>query len=343
MKEPLISIIMPVYNSQNYVKTAVDSILMQSYKNIEILCVNDCSTDNSLEVLNCIAETDSRVSVIDSPVNVGAGEARNLGIAQAKGEYITFVDADDTIEPDLYEKVVKKISETDADEVVWGLVEEHYNDSDELIKTLPIVSAEAFVTDNHSIIKTILQMEENSLFGYQWNSFYRASTIKENNIRFEKALFYEDYFFNLEFAKYMKNLAVLEYAGYHYFKRVNSSITHRFTKDYFSLSYRRIESMYRFSIEAGYSEQDLYDILGNRLLRYTFSALARNHNNLSEMNLTDMIDWAKEISSRELYSVLVPNCKTSNVAHSILRMLIDKKQYFAMVIVGKVISILKSK
>ncbi len=340
MKEPLISIIMPVYNSQNYVKTAVDSILMQSYKNIEILCVNDCSTDNSLEVLNSIAETDSRVSVIDSPVNVGAGEARNLGIMQAKGEYITFVDADDTIEPDLYEKVVKKISETDADEVVWGLVEEHYNNSDKLIKTISIVSEEAFLTDNHSIIKTILQMEENSLFGYQWNSFYRASTIKENNIKFEKALFYEDYFFNLEFAKHIKNLAVLEYAGYHYFKRVNSSITHRFTKDYFALSYRRIESMYRFCVDSGYTEQDLYDILGNRLLRYTFSALSRNHNPLSEMSFAEMKKWTEKNTTLAMFPVLLPKCNTVGLPHKILKFLISKKLFVFQVLVGKTVYII---
>lgn len=341
MKNPLVSVIMPVYNSQQYVKAAVNSIVKQSYKNIEIICVNDCSTDESLAVLNELAENDRRIKVIDSPVNVGAGEARNLAINQAQGEYITFVDADDTIEQELYQRVVDEIHLNNPDQVVWGLIEEHFDDNDKLIKTVPIISAYRFQDNKRDIVKTVLELEENSLFGYQWNSFYRASVIKDNNIKFEKALFYEDYFFNLEFAKCMKTLSVLDYAGYHYFKRVNSSITHRFTKDYFALSYRRIESMYNYCSDMGYVESDVYNILGNRLLRYTFSALSRNHNPLSEMAFLDMKKWVKENTNREMYSILLPKCETNNAAHKVLKMLVKNQNSTFMVFIGKFVYLLK--
>lgn len=340
MKNPLVSVIMPVYNSQQYVKAAVNSIVNQTYKNIEILCVNDCSTDDSLSVLNELASQDSRVKVIDSPVNVGAGEARNLAINVAKGEYITFVDADDTIEPDLYQRVIDEINKNNPDQVVWGLIEEHFDNSDKLIKTVPIISAYRFQDNEADIVKTVLELEENSLFGYQWNSFYRASVIKDNHIRFEKALFYEDYFFNLEFAKCMKTFSVIEYAGYHYFKRVNSSITHRFTKDYFALSYRRIESMFCYCESMGYLEPEVYNILGNRLLRYTFSALSRNHNPLSEMSRADMIKWVKENTSREMYKVILPACTFSNPAHKVLNLLIRFKCNALIVGLGKLVYLL---
>lgn len=341
MNNPLVSVIMPVYNSQQYVKAAVNSIVNQTYENIEILCVNDCSTDDSLSVLNELASKDSRVKVIDSPVNVGAGEARNLAIKEAKGEFITFVDADDTIEPDLYQRVIDEINKNNPDQVVWGLVEEHFDDSDTLVKTVPIVSAYRFLDNETDIVKTVLELEENSLFGYQWNSFYRASVIKENHIRFEKALFYEDYFFNLEFAKCMKTFSVLDYAGYHYFKRVNSSITHRFTKDYFALSYRRIESMFRYCESMGYLEPEVYNILGNRLLRYTFSALSRNHNPLSEMSFSDMKKWVGENITREMYSLLLPKCEANNPAHKVLKILIKNRNSTLMVLIGKLVYLLK--
>lgn len=337
MNNTLVSVIMPVYNSQQYVKAAVNSIVNQTYGNIEILCVNDCSTDDSLSVLNELASKDSRVKVIDSPVNVGAGEARNLAIKEAKGEFITFVDADDTIEPDLYQRVIDEINKNNPDQVVWGIVEEHFDDNDTLVKTVPIVSAYRFLDNETDIVKTILELEDNSLFGYQWNSFYRASVIKDNNIRFEKALFYEDYFFNLEFAKCMKTFSVLDYAGYHYFKRVNSSITHRFTKDYFALSYRRIESMYRYCESMAYLEPEVYNILGNRLLRYTFSALSRNHNPLSEMSFYDMKKWVKENTTREIYSTLLCKCVACNPAHKILNILIKNHNSTLMVLIGKVV------
>lgn len=340
MKNPLVSVIMPVYNSQQYVKAAVNSIVKQTYENIEIICVNDCSTDDSLSVLKDLASSDCRIKIIDSPVNVGAGEARNLAIAQAKGEYITFVDADDTIEPDLYQRVIDEINKNNPDQVVFGLVEDYFNEKDELIKSVPVTSGYGFYSDKNSIMHTILELEDNFLFGYQCTSFYRASIIADNKIFFTKHLFYEDYFFNLEFAKLMKTLSVIDYAGYHYFKRKNGSITRTFTKDYFELSYSRIESMYQYCLEEDYLCSDVYNILGNRLLRYTFSALSRNHNPLSEMSRADMIKWVKENTSREMYKVILPACTFSNPAHKVLNLLIRFKCTALIVGLGKLVYLL---
>ncbi len=341
MKNPLVSVIMPVYNSQQYVKAAVNSIIEQTYENIEIICVNDCSTDDSLSVLNELVAKDSRVKVIDSPVNVGAGEARNLAIVQAKGEYITFVDADDTIEPDLYQRVIDEINKNNPDQVVFGIVEDYFNEKDQLIKSVPVTSPYGFYSNDREIMRVVLQLEDNFLFGYQCTSFYRTSIVLDNNILFTKHLFYEDYFFNLEFIKHMKTISVIDYAGYHYFKRKNGSITRTFTKDYFELSYSRIESMYQYCESKGYMEADMYNILGNRILRYTLSALSRNHNPLSEMSFSDMKKWGDENTSREIYSLLLPRCRTSNIAHKALKLFIENNLSVLMVLVGKVIYLIR--
>lgn len=341
MYAPLISVVMPVYNSERFVEVAVNSILAQTYQNIEIICVNDCSKDNSLAVLNSLAKKDERVVVVDSNVNVGAGEARNIGMAKANGEYITFVDADDTIDSDLYEKVVKKLEETNADQAVWGLIEKYYTDSGKPTRTVPVIHEEAFVTNDEEMTKVILSLENKLIFGYQWNSFYRADIIKNQKIKFEKSILYEDFFFNLEFAKHMKTLAVLDCAGYNYFRRDNTSITHGFVKDYFDLSYRRIEEMYRFCADRGYDEQNLFDILGNRLLRYTFSALSRNHNPLSKMSFSDIVKWSRNVADMELYKELLPKCNADNPAHKVLKVLISKKCAFCMAFIGKIVYVLK--
>lgn len=334
---PFLSVIIPVYNAEQYVRSAVESVLSQTFEDLEIICVNDASNDASLSVLLELQAADSRVKVIDSPKNVGAGGARNLGLEAACGTYITFIDADDAIEPDLYERAVDRAKSSGADEVVWGLVEGHYDAADKLIRTVPIVPKEITAADPSELTAVVLKLEEDTLFGYQWNSFYRANIIHEHHIRFEKSLFYEDYFFNLEFAKHMCSLATMDFAGYHYFKRVNGSITHQFTKDYFELSYRRVESMYAFCTDRNYTDPRVYTVLANKLLRYTLSALSRNHNPLAKMKWAQQRQWVEENTGRPLYGSLLSQARISHPVFSVLRFLIRRNQYSLMVLIGKVV------
>ena len=96
--EPLVSIVIPVYNVENFVKDTLSSVCNQTYKNIEIICVDDGSTDNSLSVLNFYSEKDKRIKVL-SQSNSGVSAARNNGIRAAEGEYICFLDSDDFMHP----------------------------------------------------------------------------------------------------------------------------------------------------------------------------------------------------------------------------------------------------
>ncbi len=337
--KPFLSVIMPVYNGEQYVKQAVESVLAQTFTDLEVICVNDASADNSLSVLLDLQKSDARVKVIDSKENVGAGGARNLGLDVAVGTYVTFVDADDTIEPDLYERAVAVAGSSDADEIVWGLVEEHYDADGQLVRTVPIVPASQVVTEPLEITAAVLQLEEKTLFGYQWNSFYRNSILQEHGIRFEEALFYEDYFFNLAFARRMRSLATMDFVGYHYFKRVNASITHQFTKDYFDLSYRRVDEMVTFLQQRGYTKPCVYTVLGNRLLRYTLSALQRNCDPRSKMDYKARKQWFLAMRQLPLYAQLLPKAKISNPAHAVLAVIIKCKLCLAADLTGRLIDL----
>lgn len=337
-KTPVISVIMPVYKAEAYIENSVKSVLKQSFKDIEIICVNDCSPDKSLEKLLELQEFDARVKVVDLPQNVGAGAARNAGIAIATGEYITFVDADDVIEDDLYQKAYEACKESDVDQVVWGLIEDHYDVNNNIVKKVPITSKAETVIESNDYVEKVLELEEKTLFGYLWNSMYRAEIIKKANIQISDAIFYEDYFFNLDFAKEAKSLMTLDYIGYHYAKRPNNSITHQFSKDYFDLSYERIESLYTFCVQRAYSAKDLYDILGNRLLRYTLSALSRNSSPKAGMDMAEQKRWFQAICKKEMYLKVVPNCTPSNIVHSVLRWCIAHKCSGLAVAMGNLIN-----
>ena len=340
-KEVQLSVIMPVFNAEAYLEAAVKSVISQTLEDIEIICVDDCSTDGSLDILKRLSTEDDRILVIHSEKNVGAGKARNIGIETAKGKFITFMDSDDIIEPDLYAKAYERTQGGLIDEVVWGLTEEHYDKKGSFKRSVTILPESVYCDEADKLIETVLHLERDTLFGYQWNSLYKASVIFENNLRFTDSLFYEDYFFNLKFIGCAKTLVTLKIAGYHYYKRVNGSITNSFSGDYFNLSFKRVKTMYDFCVSRNYINSEMYEILGNKLLRYTLSALSRNNNKLSKMNQKEQKQWFYDICELPLYSQILPDSGKQNIAFSLLRRSILKKRAGLALLMGKLCFLLK--
>ncbi len=130
MSSPKISIIIPVYNVEKYLKDCMDSVVNQTYKDIEIICVNDCSADNSLDILNEYAEKDSRIIVINKPVNQGLLSARKTGVAAANGEYIIFLDSDDYIKADLCKFIADITQKYDNDIIQFNIDVKNYSGED---------------------------------------------------------------------------------------------------------------------------------------------------------------------------------------------------------------------
>ena len=117
---PLVSVIIPVYNVEEYLRQCLDSVREQTLSDIEIICVNDSSTDGSLSILEEYAKKDPRIQVVTQP-NGGAGAARNKGLSMAAGKYLSFLDSDDFFEPDMLELAYKKAEEDKADFVVFDV------------------------------------------------------------------------------------------------------------------------------------------------------------------------------------------------------------------------------
>lgn len=118
----MISIIMPAYNAENTIKKAITSCLNQTYKDIEVIVINDASTDNTLNIITELADKDNRIKVFSNEVNKGAGLSRRVGVYNTKGEYITFLDSDDYYKEDCIETLFKAAKEKDADIVHPGII-----------------------------------------------------------------------------------------------------------------------------------------------------------------------------------------------------------------------------
>ena len=174
---PIISVIIPVYNSEKYLRKCLDSVINQTLKDLEIICVNDGSTDQSLEILNEYINVDNRITVINQD-NLGAGAARNKGLEVAKGEYIHFLDADDWLEPNAYELVYHYVKKSDTIIDICMFLYKKYDN-----ETGAINYVDLFYILGKEKIKITCFEENSKFFIYTsvvpWNKLYKRSFIQD--------------------------------------------------------------------------------------------------------------------------------------------------------------------
>lgn len=185
---PLVSIIVPVYNSERYLPTLLDSIQSQTYRNLEIICVNDGSTDHSLRIVNAYARTDDRILVVDKS-NSGAASTRNVGLEHVHGDYLCFVDSDDYIVDRAIEKLVYTALMADVDAVIFDMD----NFDDRTGQTSP---TNAVVKEHvpSNIVFTCSDVPNfyKRVVGFTVNKLYRSSYLKDLNLRFPLIGAHED-------------------------------------------------------------------------------------------------------------------------------------------------------
>lgn len=189
-----VTVIMPIYNAHDYLRPAMDSVIDQTLKEIEIICIDDGSTDRSLDIIKEYQKSDERIRIVTEN-NAGPGAARNKGIVRARGEYIIFLDADDFYEPTLLERLYETAKRDDLDIAVVGF--DIYNNRRARFEAVPdeehanIYLGGAVVSKNE-YPKNILQ----STTGYVWNKLFRASFIREKELAFAPEIYvFEDVYF----------------------------------------------------------------------------------------------------------------------------------------------------
>jgi glycosyltransferase involved in cell wall biosynthesis len=179
MNIPKISVIIPVYNVEQYLRQCLDSLINQQFKDFECICINDCSTDNSYAVLKEYAEKDNRFIIVDLPKNKGQGNARNEGLKIAKGEYVSFVDSDDWVTKDYLEVLYNEIDKNKLDMVCASAC--FYDDFQEKIINKKFVSAKILNSCN---IETLLIPKFNFFIIPVWLKIYRKQFLYDNNMFF---------------------------------------------------------------------------------------------------------------------------------------------------------------
>lgn len=222
MDRNLISVIVPIYNVEIYLDRCIESIVNQTYKNLEIILVNDGSTDNSLTICQKWAKKDNRIKVIDKE-NGGLSSARNAGLDIANGEYVSFVDSDDYIDKNIYDEMIKNIIITKSD-IISCSIQEIQNNGNK-INTL---NKKDTILNSEECIKDLL-FNHKRITPYAWDKLYKKDIIGSSRF-IEKLKFGEDAPFAYDLLKKIKKYQTIDFIGYYYIRRDNSLIGNKFKK-----------------------------------------------------------------------------------------------------------------
>lgn len=235
----IVSIVVPVYNVEKFLKECLDSICTQTYTNLEIILIDDGSTDSSGKICDDYAKLDKRIKIFHNK-NYGVSYSRNLGIKEANGKYIVFIDSDDVIESNYIEISVEMIKKDNSDIVIVAhdIIDELLNKKEYL--TLPDTSilTGKFKDDYYYLANYLIT---------PWGKLYKLDIIKYFSIYFpEDFVVSEDRIFNYMYFKFINKYTFINKLLYHYFRRGNISLSKNMTQETFIANVKRLEIQKNF-------------------------------------------------------------------------------------------------
>ena len=218
--DPLVSIIVPVYNAENYIERCVESILGQEYQNIEVILADDGSTDKSGRICDDIAEKDKRVIVIHKE-NTGVSDTRNIAIERAAGVYLQFVDSDDWLAPNATELLVRTARVNECDLVI----SDFYRVVGDRVSQKGDIEDDSLMT-REEFAGYMMENPADFYYGVLWNKLYRREIIVEHNLRMDKNISWcEDFMFNLEYIRFAERFMAVQVPIYYYVWRKGSLVS----------------------------------------------------------------------------------------------------------------------
>lgn len=327
---PLFSIVLPTYGVAEYIRRMLECLQAQTYVNWEAIVVDDASPDKSAQIAQAFADEDARIRVVHHAVNRGLSAARNTGIDEARGRYITFFDPDDTCEPTLLEEVARSLDRQQAQVVLFGHTEDFYGAASAAaseeepyrVVAYPVKStcreADKGVASNWDMMldqefsdraqfrPLVLSLETGIHYGYAWNKFYECDYVRARRLKFEDDPLIEDIEFNILAFQDLDTLNIVSGSLYHYAKREAKNLTNKFVPRYYELHRKRIQLLVDQQRSWELLNDDARAILGGLYARFIISALERNLDPESNMTRAERRAWVKALFEDPLFDELIP-------------------------------------
>ena len=329
MRDIKVSIIVPVYNNEKYVKKCITSLLSQTEIDIEIIIIDDGSTDDSFKVCEELSKIDNRIVLIHQE-NAGVSSARNKGIQVAKGDYIGFVDSDDWIDKEMYSMLYYKAINESAD-IVMCDAEIIYMDGRRKEDTFYTIN------DMDSLSKELAPNTLVEIAGAVWRAIYRKKLIIENNVLFQENIkFSEDRIFNLQCISKMNKLLYIKKGFY---KRLvhDSSAVHSFHEDYFErvlISYNEIKDTIK---DDWGNDENIKSVYAKQFINGVFASFDNYCRSESNYNVKKSLKKIRSICNNPILQEdikLIKN-KTTN------EKLLENKQVFLIYLIRKILCSLR--
>lgn len=286
---PKVSVVIPVYNVEEYLPKCLDSVCGQTLKELEIICVNDCSPDRSIDILREYEARDGRVKVIDFPRNRGVASARNAGMAAATGEFIGFVDPDDEVDGNFYETLYRKAVDLGADIAKGGRKHVEFDG-----------------TETVDELNEKIRFSKAYFSASFWSAIYRRSIIHENDITFPTGIFIgEDLVFQVRCVMAARKLVTSDKVFYRYYKREGSAVSEVYATGF--MEHRKLDSnRSAFSLIIKYANE-AFD--AGRVDDLTYDIIFYNNLCFSVMVMMLTEDVRKKYEGAELLLKFYDQCR----------------------------------
>ncbi|MDR0617751.1 MAG: glycosyltransferase [Endomicrobium sp.] len=281
---PKVSVIIPIYNVEKYIEQCLESVISQILKDIEILCIDDCSTDSSIKIVESLAKKDNRIKIIRLDANKLPGAARNIGIKNAVGKYISFIDADDYIEPNFLEIAYIKLETLNLNSVWFNI-----KIFDDIKKTF--TKDNYFLTTNKGSLGITFENINNFPINC-WNKVYRSSTIKKNNIKFSENIFFEDLEFYYTFFTQFKETYFINERLYIYRLSPNSILSSKKNRNDI---FKAVKNIYDYL-----NKKNIFKNYKVSFIQLIIQSIERSHN-IKDM-LPYIVDLLKQVNFPKDYN-----------------------------------------
>ncbi len=324
---PFFSIIMPVYGVERYLPEAVHSILSQSYGEFELILVDDCSPDRCPQMCDEFAKEDSRITVIHKPQNQGLGEARNTGMEHATGEYVMFVDSDDSLVSDTLH-ILKDALDTSADIIAFGMKRVYENKDGVMVRseTFTCTPCESHVAAENGEI--FLKLTDAHLFPYVCNKAYRRTFLQSQAVVFEQTKLIEDFLFNIALFEAAEHIRVVEDCLYAYRKPAHRTLVNSYAPEFYELTKRKYCLERAFLEKVGETDSSAIQTVLYSHIKHIFSVFLRNHTPESRLSCKEQLATMRMILSDDVTRDVLREFRPHGVAQTGLSMLLRSRLPF---------------
>lgn len=325
MLKALISVIIPVYNAQERLALAIESVRHQTYENFELILINDGSTDDSAQICDAYAKLDDRIRVIHQE-NKRVSAARNRGLEEARGKYISFIDADDSIDPLTFENSLNLIVKHSADMAIWGMSFDYYQNGQRKKSQQRVIDKE--ICFNTEDIKAyFFDLANQNYLVSICNKMIRLEIIKENNLGFEVEMsILEDFKFILDLLEKSQKICAVPQAFYHYYHDLSRSRMKRRPRiDYFRNFQILDRRLREFSQIFNLEEQKNKTLIDGMIFRYYLIAVEKLYSGSGRFS--EKYQDMKALMNRDELEIASKRAQVIGLRLRMVLFLVNKKMF----------------